>query len=292
MTDDAPLLRTLALAQTNPVFGEVEANLDAVEALIADLQADLLVLPEFFASGYSFRDRAEGLALAESFEDGPTVERLLTWSRQTGGVIVAGYPEREGDRLYNAAAVVANGERLRSYRKIHLFGFEGDVFDPGDRPFEVIEHDGMRVGTMICFDWMFPESARTLALRGADVIAHPSNLVLPGWCQRAMCIRALENRVFTVTSNRYGEEARTPRPTLRFTGASRIADPHGQVVEDAPDAGDALLRTTVDIRRSRDKQIPSGNRLFLERRPAFYADSPSANERRSPESPSNGASRN
>ena len=200
-------------------------------------------------------------------------------------MIVAGYPERAGDALYNAAAIVVNGEPVRSYRKIHLFGFERDCFDPGDRPFPVIEHAGLRVGTMICFDWIFPEAARTLALGGADVIAHPSNLVLPGWCQRAMRIRALENRVYTITANRFGTESRPPRPTLNFTGASCIVDPDGEVIADASEGAPALLQTTVDLDLTRDKQIPSGNRLLLERRPEFYADSARGDPADGPESP-------
>lgn len=262
--------RTLALLQTAPVFGEVERNLDEAERAIEGLEADLLVLPELFASGYSFRTRDEALALAEPFAEGPTIERLCAWSRQTGGVIVAGYPERDGERVFNAAAVVAAGERLLSYRKIHLFGFEGECFDPGDRPFAVVEHDGLRVGTMVCFDWIYPESARALALGGADVIAHPSNLVLPGWCQRAMEIRALENRVFTVTANRYGREERAPRPPLAFTGASQITGPDGRVLTRAEPEGTTSLTIEVDVSKARSKRIPSGNDVFAERRPSMY----------------------
>jgi predicted amidohydrolase len=262
---------TLACLQTAPVFGAVTANLDAAEAALGDRRPDVLVLPELFASGYSFRDRGELLELAEPFPDGETTRRLLAWSSATGGMIVAGYPERDGDRVYNAAAIVAAGEPLGSYRKIHLFGFERDTFDPGDRPFPVHEHRGLRVGTMICFDWIYPEAARSLALGGADVIAHPSNLVLPGWCQQAMCTRALENRVFTATANRFGTEERPPRPRLAFTGASRIVGPSGSPLADAPPDAPALLHVEVDAAQARDKQVPSGNDLFVERRPDFYA---------------------
>ena len=272
-TTPAQTTRTVALLQTEPAFGEISANLDAVEQAIEGLTVDLLVLPEFFATGYSFRDRAEADALAESFEDGETIARLKAWSRRTGGMIVAGYPEREGEKLYNAAAIVVAGEARESYRNLHLFGFESEVFEPGNRALPVVEHAGMRVGTMICFDWIFPEVVRSLALGGADVIAHPSNLVLPGWCQRAMRVRALENHVYTVTANRVGTEQRVPRPALAFTGVSRICDPSGEVMADAPAAEPALLRATVDLSRARDKQIPSGNCLFLERRPAFYLQS-------------------
>jgi predicted amidohydrolase len=267
-----PTTHTIACLQTAPVFGELEANCEVVERAIADLEADLLVLPELFATGYSFRDRDEITTYAEPFPDGPTVQRLRAWSRRTGGIVVGGYPERDGDRVFNAAAIVAAGEVLGNYRKVHLFGFEREGFDPGDRPFAVHRHENLVVGTMICFDWIYPESARALAIAGADVIAHPSNLVLPGWCQQAMRIRALENHVYTVTANRFGEEHRPPRPALRFTGASRIAGPQGDVRADAEAEGQALLRVDIDVERARCKQVPSGNDLLAERRPELYAD--------------------
>ncbi len=265
-------IHRIAALQTDPAFGAVTANLDAVEQAIAGVRASLLVLPELFATGYSFVDRAELLDLAEPFEGGETTERMKAWSLATGGVIVAGFPERDGDKVYNAAAVVAEGELVDCYRKIHLFGFEHEIYEPGDRPFAVHERGGLRVGTMICFDWMYPEAARTLALRGADVIAHPSNLVLPGWCQQAMLVRALENRVYTVTANRFGTEHRPPRPALHFTGTSRIANPRGEAVTDAPAVGVTLIDANAETVYSRDKQVPSGNDILAERRPAFYAD--------------------
>jgi len=263
----------LAALQTEPRFGDVAGNLDEVERALEGHRADLVVLPEFFATGYSFRSREELADLAEPFVGGPTTERLRAWSRSTGGMIVAGFPECDGERFYNAAVVVAGGERVACYRKVHLFGFEREMFTPGDRPFAVHEHAGLRVGVMICFDWMFPEAARTLALRGADVIAHPSNLVLPGWCQRAMLVRALENGVYTVTANRCGSEHRAPRPALAFTGASRIVGPRGLSLADAPSEGEHWIEAVAETVLSRDKRIPSGNDLLAERRLSFYAGS-------------------
>ena len=110
-------LYTVACLQTNPAFGEVEANLDAVEHVLENVRADLLVLPELFATGYSFRDKGEALDLAEPFPGGPTVKRLAAWSQKTGGMIVAGYAERDEYLAYNAAAIVADGVPLKSYRK-------------------------------------------------------------------------------------------------------------------------------------------------------------------------------
>lgn len=260
----------VAAVQMEPVFGDIEANLRTLDGLLPDLRADLIVLPELCVSGYSFADRDEAYALSETFPDGPLSERLLGWSEQTGGMIVAGFAERDADRVHNAAAVVAAGRPLGTYRKLHLFGFEREVFDLADGPLPVFEHDGLRVGVMICFDWIFPEAARSLALDGADVIAHPSNLVLPGWCQQAMLVRALENRVYTVTANRTGEEHRATRPALRFTGASRIGSPDGRALADAPEQGTTILCAEVDTTVSRCKTVPSGNDILAERRQEHY----------------------
>ena len=272
---DARRLYSLAAVQTAPVFGDVTSNILALDAQITALAAgeakpDLVVLPELCSTGYSFRDREEALGLAETFPEGPLSQHLLAWSEHTGGMIVAGFAEREGDAVYNAAAVVAAGKPLGTYRKLHLFGFERECFDRSDGALTVFEHDGLRVGVMICFDWMFPEAARTLALDGADVIAHPSNLVLPGWCQQAMLVRALENRVYTATANRVGAEHRAPRPPLQFTGLSRLAGPDGRAIADAPEQEPAVLRAELDVTVSRCKTIPSGNDVFAERRQDDY----------------------
>ena len=102
------------------------------------------------------------------------------------------------------------------------------------------------------------------------MIAHPSNLVLP-WCQRAMPTRAIENGVYAVTTNRIGEEARPPRPTLGFTGGSLIVDPLGDSLAAAPADDEAILVATIDVARARDKSLPSGNDRIRERKPAAYA---------------------
>lgn len=265
----APTHRVVGL-QTRPEFGAVSRNLDAAGRLFEGLEADLVVLPELFATGYCFRDRAEAQEFAEPYPGGKTVERLCAWSEQTGGIVVGGFLERDGNRLFNAAAVVAAGRPLLAYRKLHLFGFEPELYTPGDRDLRVVEHAGLRVGIMICFDWIYPEAARVLALKGADVIAHPSDLVLR-WCQQAMRVRALENGVYVITSNRVGTEHRPPRPEIRFTGHSVIVDPLGEVLAEGPPEDEARLEAHVDVARARDKTMPVvGNDRLAERRPVFY----------------------
>lgn len=258
-----------AALQTEPRFGEVDANLAAAETLLGDLRPGLLVLPELCSTGYAFRDRAEARGMAERFPDGPTLAWLARTSARTGGVVVGGYVERDGDRLYNAAAVFAAGRPCVSYRKVHLFGFEGEVFDAGPGPFPVVEHRGLRVGVMICFDWRFPEAARTLALAGADVIAHPSNLVTT-LCTAAMVTRALENGVYAVTADRVGTEHRPPRPALTFTGRSLIVGPRGDRLAEAPAEGPARIAADLDPAAARNKLLGSGNDLVRDRRPETY----------------------
>lgn len=265
----APSVRVVVALQTRPRFGAVEENLAAAEAMLAGRRPDLLVLPELFATGYAFQDMAEVAACAETMTEGPTVAWLRATSARTGGVVVGGYVERVEDRLYNAALACAAGRVLASYRKVHLFGFEREVFERGRGPFPVVEHADLRVGLMICFDWRFPEAARGLALAEADVIAHPSALVTT-LCPAAMVTRALENGVYAVTAGRVGAEHRPPRPALRFTGGSRVVAPSGEVLADARGDEPGVVEATIDVAKARDKRLPSGNDLFLDRRPSAY----------------------
>jgi predicted amidohydrolase len=123
---------------------------------------------------------------------------------------------------------------------------------------------------MLCFDWIYPEAARALSLKGADVIAVPSNLILP-WCQRAMVIRAVENRVYTVVANRHGTEARGGgQEALTFTGGSQIVAPDGEILASlgADEDGDASAE--VDPAEARDKRVTPENDILADRRPSFY----------------------
>ena len=120
--------------------------------------------------------------------------------------MVSGLNERDGDRLYNSAVLVGPEGYVGRYRKLHLFMNEKDYFQPGDAGLPVFDIGACKVGMLVCFDWQFPEAWRVLALKGADVICHPANLVLPGLAQRAVPIHALTNRVYVVTGNRTGTE--------------------------------------------------------------------------------------
>jgi predicted amidohydrolase len=261
----------IGFIQNHPAYGDREENLRALErALRAAGAPDLWVLPELFAVGYLFGSRAEAARLAEPVPDGPTTQALIRLARGSGSALVAGLAERAPDgRIFNSAVGVDRGGVQAVYRKIHLFDREKEWFDPGDLGFPVVALGGARVGLMICFDWRFPEAARTLALGGAQVIAHPSNLVMP-FCQSAMVTRAIENRVFTVTANRIGTERADDGSELTFTGRSRIVAPDGAVLADAPEAVTAVGVVEVNPAQADDKRATARNDVLADRRTEFY----------------------
>ena len=257
--------------QFDPVFGEVARNLDHVTARLEQVETDLIVLPELFATGYQFVSQEEVFQLAEPVPDGATTKRLADIAARRGMTIVAGLPERDGGRCFNSAVVVGPKGFIGCYRKTHLFFEETLWFTPGDSGFHVWDIGPAKVGVMICFDWYYPESARTLALQGADIIAHPSNLVLPN-CPDSMVTRCLENRVFSVTANRIGSEARGGKDRLTFIGLSEVVSPRGRILHRAPRDIEDLTLVEIDPAEARIKALNDYNDLLRDRRPAFYAD--------------------
>lgn len=273
-----------AFVQFNPSYLDVEGNWNQVASLLADVDADLIVLPELFTSGYFFQSEADLAQMAEPIPEGPTTARLYEWAQATKATIVAGLAEQSGDAFFNSAAVVDSSGYRGTYRKVHLYYEEKTLFAPGDLGFPVFEMRtpdelDYQLGVMICFDWYFPESARSLALNGADVIAHPANLVLPH-CPDSMPVRARENHVFTITANRYGEE-RKGEKMLTFIGQSEICGPDGSILYRSDGAGDEIGQVDIDPHAARDRQINAHNDIFADRRPDVYAASMAARMRSS-----------
>lgn len=262
----------VGFAQTAPVFGDLSGNLERAHRIAEGAPAfDLLVFPELFSTGYLFLDRAEARSAAED-PDGRSVSFLRDLARRRGAWVCGGFAERAGGQVYNAAALAGPGGEVHVYRKVHLFDRETECFDPGDRPPGCrtlrLGARELRIGMMICFDWFFPETARCLALDGADLLLHPSNLVLP-FCQEAMRTRCLENRVYAVTANRSGADRRGAE-TLSFTGSSQITGPRGEVLVRADAQGECVEVVSVDPARARDKRVTPRNDLFGSRRPGMY----------------------
>jgi len=259
----------IGVYQNNPEFGQVDKNvlLAVMELNAAD--ADLVVLPELFSTGYQFVSREEALDLAEEIPGGPTCATLHDIARSKNMHLVFGIAEKAGDKVFNSAAVIGPDGFIGVYRKSHLFFEEKTIFDPGDTGFKVFDIGIARLGVMICFDWWFPEAARSLALQGADIICHPANLVLLG-CHKAMVTRSLENGVFSITANRTGSEARGGKDRLVFTGESQILDNNGHLLAGMKKDNTRIVTVDVDVTKARDKSITTMNDRFKDRRPELY----------------------
>jgi len=259
----------LAVVQTNPAFGEVRSNVSRALSLMRSTPADLYVLPELFATGYNFVSRKEVASLAEETKSGPTARAIADFTRQYSSHVAYGFAETDGAMLYNAAALVGPSGLVGVYRKIHLYDRENELFDPGNLGFPVFDLPFGKVGIMICFDWIYPESARTLALKGAQLIAHPSNLVLP-FCPDAMVTRCLENRVFVATADRIGTENRGGI-SLAYIGKSEIVSPRGEILKRLGDTAEEIAMSDVDLSAADNKRINRFNDLLSHRRPDHYS---------------------
>ena len=253
--------------QTHPECGKKQSNVQKAVEFIRNIDADLIVVPELFHSGYVFTSIEEVEEVSERIPEGYTTQSLIDVAGETHSFIIAGLAEKADGIFYNSAVLVGPAGFISVYRKAHLFKDEPKWFTPGDTGFEVCDIGLARVGMMICFDWIFPEVARTLALKGADIICHPSNLMLP-YCQKAMITRSIENGVFAITCNRIGaEEGDGER--LEFTGMSQITDPKGNVLAMASTDKEEAQVVEIDPLEAREKRVGQ-NSIFQERRTDLY----------------------
>jgi predicted amidohydrolase len=237
---------------------------------LASIDAQLVVLPELFNTGYQFVSMQEMDSLAEGIPSGDTCRAMISLARDRDMFLVFGLAEKDGTRFYNSAVLVGPDGFIGKYRKTHLFFEEKDFFSPGNTGFNVYDIGLARIGIMICFDWWFPEAARALALGGADIICHTSNLVLPH-CQKAMEIRALENGLFAITANRVGTESRGGKEPLTFTGESQIVDNSGKIRVKMSVIETGFAWAEIDPEEARNKSISSRNDRFIDRRPEYYS---------------------
>lgn len=265
------------LIQNQPAFGESAANARALVRLMEDASRkgragggspELFVLPELCFTGYFFQSAAEALSLAEPASGGTGIDLLAQAARSLEAAIAFGFPERSGRDCFNSSMLLEPDGTRTVYRKSHLFYKEKLAFAPGDSGFLVREFRGLRIGLAVCFDWYFPEAFGTLARMGADLIAHSANLVLPH-CQRADYARAVENRVYVLTSNRSGAEERGGE-RLSFSGNSVALSPRGEYLASLPDSGQCSALVPIDPALARDKKLNEYNDLLADRRPELY----------------------
>ena len=219
-----------AVVQTDPRLAAVDANLAAIVAGIREARADLVVFPECALSGYGFDSREAGLAVAQSVP-GPATEAVADACSTHGTTAVFGLLERDGDQLFNSAAVVGPDGLIGLYRKNHLPFLGIDRFvDQGDLGYPVFDTPAGRLGVLICYDLSFPEAARSLKLGGAQVVCVVTNWPMAAEvsCVHAPPVRAQENHVHLVVCDRVGSES-----GFTFRGESRIIDCDGNTLAQA-----------------------------------------------------------
>lgn len=245
----------IAAVQMGCRFADVPANREAIRAKLHEAAAEgarLVVFPECILTGYGFESAAEAWPHTENLP-GPTTDLLAKDCRKLNVWCVFGLLESAGDQFYNSCALVGPDGFVASYRKVHLPILGVDRFStPGDRPFEVYDLGGLKLGINICYDGSFPEASRILALQGADLIVLPTNwptgarnFVLP-----LAQARAIENHLYYAAVNRTGEER-----GFRYIGNSRILDFNGNHLAASLDDRDEILYAEIDPIEARDKQI-------------------------------------
>jgi 5-aminopentanamidase len=262
-------MRRVAVYQGSAARADKKANL-ATTAQVAQaasaLESDVLVLPEMFLTGYNIGLLAHELA---ETPDGPSLVEIGDIARRTRCAIVVGFPEWNGTHTFNSAAVFdARGTLLSVYRKIHLFGpEEKKLFSPGEE-LAIVDLAGCRVGIAICYDIEFPEMARELKRRGAEIVLVPTANMTPYWEIPTTLVRAraLENAITVAYANHCGQDG-----NLDYTGLSGITGPDGMdlvragpntsalLIADLPSpAGLTLSTQLADLRLGEQRQNPDG----------------------------------
>lgn len=253
----------VALLQTVSRPHDVAGNLARLAEACAAADADLLVTPEMFLTGYDIG--ADAVAALAEPADGPSADAVAAIARTSGTAVLYGYPERHGGRVANAVALVGpDGTRLAGYRKTHLFGaLDRACFTASDTPPAVATWNGWGLGLLVCYDVEFPETVRALALAGADAVLVPTANMLPyDHVPRVLVpARAWENQVYVAYANWCGTEG-----SLTYGGLSCVAGPDGAVVRAGRDP--ELLVAELD--RSALAVSRRANPYLADRRPDLY----------------------
>jgi len=268
----------IACAQLAPVLGDLDGNrARAAQAIAtaASAGAQLVVLPELVSTGYALADVAQAQELGEP-ADGPTVSGWRALSDAHGIVVIGGFCELDADGTpRNSAAVVCPGAPVTVYRKTHLWDRERLTFTAGDEAPPVLDTPVGRVGVAICYDALFPEVMRGLAIAGAELIAVPMNSPLAGPPTVPLPVEivsalaaAYANRVIVAQADRCG-----PERGIDWAGASVICDPDGRLAAGPlPDrARTGLLTACLCLADARDKRLGRRNDVLADRRLDLYA---------------------
>lgn len=283
---------TVAAVQMQCV-AEVEKNIMTADRLVRDAAtkgAQVILLPELFERPYFCQERRyEYYEFAKPVEENDAVKHFLKVSEELKVVLPISIYERDVNVFYNTVAVLDCGKMLGIYRKTHIpddhYYQEKFYFTPGNTGFKVWDTTYGKVGVGICWDQWFPETARSLAVNGAEIIFYPTAIgsepilecdSMPHW-RRTMQGHSAANVVPVIAANRFGLESVTPcaengnqSSSLNFYGSSFITNATGEIIEDAPRTGECVLVSTFDLDEIRVDRASWG--LFRDRRPDCYGD--------------------
>ena len=230
---------------------------------LPEIDADLVVTAEMSTTGYHIGARTHELAEPA---DGPTAARMSAWARRTGTALAYGYPETDGEHVYNSVQLIdATGNRLANYRKTHLFGeLDKAWFTPGDEPVVQADLGGLRIGLLICYDVEFPELVRAHALAGTELLVVPTALMSPYELVADTLVpaRAYESQLFVAYANRCDT-----KQELTYCGRSCVVAPTGEVLARAG-AGPEVV--TADVTRDALAASRLENTHLADRRPELY----------------------
>ena len=269
----------------------LEDNLNKVEAKIREAArngANIILLPELFERQYFCQERRyEYYAYAKETLDNDAVKMALELSRELNILILVSFYELSGNCTYNTLAYVEDGKLLGTYRKTHIpddhYYQEKFYFTPGNTGFKVFDTKYGRIGAGICWDQWFPETARCLALNGAELIFFPTaigsepilNVDSSSHWQRVMVGHAAANIVPVIAANRIGLETVEPcvengnqSSSLNFYGSSFMTDERGEIVVSASRDKEEILYHEYDLDKFREDRLAWG--LFRDRRPDTY----------------------
>lgn len=272
--------------------GSVSENIEHADKLVreaADRGANIVLLPELFERQYFCQERRyDYYDFAKAVQENDAVIHFKKVCKELGIVMPVSFYERDINTLYNSCAVIdADGEILGVYRKTHIpddhYYQEKFYFTPGDTGFKVWDTRYGRIGVGICWDQWFPETARLLALKGAELIFYPTAIgaepilegdSMPHW-RRTMQGHAAANMVPVIAANRYGLESVEPSSenggqssSLKFFGSSFMTDGVGEIICSAHREGDEVLTVSYDLDKIGSDRLNWG--LFRDRRPEMY----------------------
>ncbi|MCQ4022627.1 MULTISPECIES: N-carbamoylputrescine amidase [unclassified Ruminococcus] len=270
----------------------IKNNIEKADSLVRDAAKDganIILLPELFERQYFCQERRyEYYAFAKPVDENDAVMHFKKVAAELAAVIIVSFYERDGNRLFNSVAVIdADGEVLGVYRKTHIpddhYYQEKFYFIPGDTGFVTFKTKYATIGVGICWDQWFPETARALALNGAELIFYPTAIgsepilecdSMRRW-QRCMQGHSVANVIPVIAANRIGEEIVTPceengnqSSSLVFYGSSFITDETGEIIAEASRDREAVISAEFDLDEIFENRLGWG--VFRDRRPFFY----------------------